>query len=71
MVRTAIEQICMEVMQLSERSIGTQGLLPPHPMERIIRDLTLYLRQPAFDASLTGVGEYVLSRQEPARELWS
>ena len=70
MVRTAIEQICMEVMQLSERSIGTQGLLPPHPMERIIRDLTLYLRQPAFDASLTGVGEYVLSRQEPARELW-
>lgn len=71
MVRTAIEQICMEVMQLSERSIGTQGLLPPHPMERIIRDLTLYLRQPAFDASLTGVGEYVLSTHEPARELWS
>ena len=63
MVRTAIEQICMDMMQLSERCIGTQGLLPPHPMERIIRDLTLYLRQPAFDASLTGAGEYVLSRK--------
>ncbi len=70
MVRTAIEQICMDMMQLSERCIGTLGLLPPHPMERIIRDLTLYLRQPAFDASLTGVGEYVLSQSEPARELW-
>ncbi|PZO18593.1 MAG: acyl-CoA dehydrogenase [Leptolyngbya foveolarum] len=70
MVRTAIEQICMDMMQLSERCIGTQGLLPPHPMERIIRDLTLYLRQPAFDASLTGVGEYVLSQPEPARDLW-
>ena len=70
MVRTAIEQICMDMMQLSERCIGTQGLLPPHPMERIIRDLTLYLRQPAFDASLTGVGGYVLSQAEPARELW-
>ena len=70
MVRTAIEQICMDMMQLSERCIGTQGLLPPHPMERIIRDLTLYLRQPAFDASLTGVGEYVLSQSEPARDLW-
>ena len=70
MVRTAIEQICMDMMQLSERCIGTQGLLPPHPMERIIRDLTLYLRQPAFDASLTGVGGYVLSQTEPARELW-
>lgn len=71
MVRSAIEQICMDIIQLSERCIGTNGLLPPHPMERIIRDLTLYLRQPAFDVSLTGVGKYVLSQKEPARELWS
>ncbi|MBE9060882.1 acyl-CoA dehydrogenase family protein [cf. Phormidesmis sp. LEGE 11477] len=71
MVRTAIEQICMDMIQLSERCIGTQGLLPPHPMERIIRDLTLYLRQPAFDASLTGIGEYVLSSEVRAMELWS
>lgn len=70
MVRTAIEQICMEVMQLSERSIGTRGLLPPHPMERIIRDLTLYLRQPVFDAALANVGEYVLAEQGQARSLW-
>lgn len=70
MVRTAIEQICMEVMPLAERCIGTRGLLPPHPMERIIRDLTLYLRQPAFDAALSGVGQHVLSRPEPGRELW-
>lgn len=71
MVRTAIEQVCMDMMQLSERCIGTQGLLPPHPMERIIRDLTLYLRQPAFDASLTDVGAYVLTEKRPASELWS
>ncbi len=70
MVRTAIEQICIDMMQLAERCIGTQGLLPPHPMERIIRDLTLYLRQPAFDASLTDVGSYVLSQTPPARALW-
>ena len=71
MVRSAIEQICMDIMQLSERCIGTQGLLPPHPMERIIRDLTLYLRQPAFDASLTDVGAYVLTEKAPASKLWS
>ena len=71
MVRTAIEQICIDMMQLSERCIGTRGLLPPHPMERIIRDLTLYLRQPAFDVALTGVGHHVLSETLPARELWS
>ncbi len=71
MVRTAIEQICIDMMQLAERCIGTRGLLPPHPMERIIRDLTLYLRQPAFDIALTGVGEHVLVQTAPARELWS
>ena len=48
MARTAIEQICIDVMQLCQRSVGTRGLLPPNPMERIIRDLTIYLRQPAF-----------------------
>lgn len=70
MVRTAIEQVCMDVIALSERCIGTRGLLPPHPMERMIRDLTLYLRQPAFDAALANVGQYVLSRPEPSRQLW-
>jgi alkylation response protein AidB-like acyl-CoA dehydrogenase len=70
MVRTAIEQICMDAIQLAERSVGTRGLLPPEPIERIVRDLTLYLRQPAFDAALASVGRYAL--QTPATEsLWS
>jgi alkylation response protein AidB-like acyl-CoA dehydrogenase len=60
MVRTAIEQICMETIQLTARSVGTRGLLPPYPLERIIRDLTLYLRQPAFDAAIASVGRSAL-----------
>ena len=71
MVRTVIEQICMDVMQLCERSVGTRGLLPPNPMERIIRDLTLYLRQPVFDAALASVGKYALSQSAPVSSLWS
>lgn len=70
MVRTAIEQICIDVIQLCERCVGTRGLLPPHPMERIIRDLTLYLRQPAFDAALSNAGQYVLSSKESVL-VWS
>ncbi len=65
MVRSAIEQISMDVIQLCERSVGTRGLLPPHPMERIIRDLTLYLRQPGFDAVLQSVGNFALSNLNP------
>lgn len=64
MLRTAIEQICMEVIQLAERSIGARGLLPPLPMERIIRDLTLYLRQPGFDAALAYVGKQAFQALE-------
>ncbi|NJL86199.1 MAG: acyl-CoA dehydrogenase family protein [Leptolyngbyaceae cyanobacterium SM1_1_3] len=71
MVRTAIEQICMDVIPLAERCVGTRGLLPPHPMERIIRDLTLYLRQPAFDSALANVGQYVLAQKVPGRQLWA
>jgi alkylation response protein AidB-like acyl-CoA dehydrogenase len=71
MVRTAIEQTCMDVIQLSQRSIGTLGLLPPHPMERIIRDLSLYLRQPAYDVAIAKIGEYVLANKIPASDLWT
>ncbi|PZV08982.1 MAG: acyl-CoA dehydrogenase [Leptolyngbya sp.] len=70
MMRTAIEQICIDTMQLCQRSVGTRGLLPPHAMERVIRDLTLYLRQPAFDAALAGVGSYALAQTTPASRLW-
>jgi alkylation response protein AidB-like acyl-CoA dehydrogenase len=70
MTRTAIEKICMEVIQLSDRSIGTLGLLPPQPMERLIRDLSLYLRQPAFDTAITNIGKYVLSTTTNADRLW-
>ncbi len=71
MVRTAIEQICIDVMQHCERCVGTRGLLPPSPIERIIRDLTLYLRQPAFDVALSSVGQYALTETTEAHTLWS
>ncbi|TVQ08790.1 MAG: acyl-CoA dehydrogenase [Leptolyngbya sp. DLM2.Bin27] len=70
MMRTAVEQICMDTMQLCQRSVGTRGLLPPAPLERVLRDLTLYLRQPAYDAAIAGVGAYVLAQTAPAHDLW-
>jgi alkylation response protein AidB-like acyl-CoA dehydrogenase len=61
MVRSAIERIGMDVITNAERCIGSRGLLPPEPAERIIRDLRLYLRQPCFDAALAQVGTFSLS----------
>ena len=53
LTRTAITDACVRVIDLVERSVGMRGLLQPHPIERLGRDLTLYLRQPAPDAALT------------------
>ena len=70
MMRTAIEQICQDVMLFCERSIGARGLNKPFHFERIIRDLTIYLRQPAPDAALAEVGGFVLKNATNADDLW-
>lgn len=71
MTRTAIEQICQDTMLFCERSVGARGLMRPLPFERIIRDLTIYLRQPAPDATLDSIGKFVLENTEPAFDLWN
>jgi len=71
MMRTAIETICLDVIRLAERCVGARGLLASHPLERIIRDLTLYLRQPAPDAALAAAGRYLLDREEGSADLWA
>ncbi len=71
MLRTAVESACQQVMQLVERSCGARTLVRPHPVERIVRDLTIYLRQPACDAALASVGSYVLEQTNPIQCLWS
>ncbi|UHG92844.1 acyl-CoA dehydrogenase family protein [Spirosoma oryzicola] len=70
MTRTAIEEICLRMMALAERCVGARGLMGPLPFERIHRDLTFYLRQPAPDATLADIGRYVLTNQTKAHDLW-
>lgn len=70
MMRTAIERICQDTMIAATRSVGSRGLLKPYHFERILRDLTMYLRQAAPDATLTGIGKYVLESDQPNKHLW-
>jgi alkylation response protein AidB-like acyl-CoA dehydrogenase len=70
MTRLAIERICQTVLELAERCVGARGLLRPQPTERIVRDLTIYLRQPAPDAAVNHVGQHVLERAAPVHALW-
>lgn len=71
MFRTAVEQIALDMIRWSQQSVGSRGLSRPEPFERMIRDLTMYLRQPAPDATLVSVGAFTLDREEPAHRLWT
>ena len=70
MMRTAVEDICLRALQLAERCVGARGLLQPLPFERLHRDLTHYLRQPAPDSAQADAGRYALNSLEPAHRLW-
>ena len=70
MMRSAIEKICVETMNLCQKCVGARGLNKPFHFERIIRDLTIYLRQPAPDAALADAGRYVLESKTAADDLW-
>lgn len=66
MARTAVERVCLDVLEMVDRSVGARGLLPPSPVERIGRDLRLYLRQPASDAVVTAAGAHAFGRVDRA-----
>ncbi len=70
MFRTVVEDICIRTMRLAEQCVGARGLMRPNAFERIHRDLTLYLKQPAPDATLTQIGGYVLN-QEKTDGIWN
>lgn len=71
MMRVATEEICNSVLEMAERSVGARGLLRPSAVERLSRDLTMYLKQPHLDEIPVRVGKFALESEAPAHELWS
>ena len=70
MVRTAVEEIAQMVIREVERTVGARGMMRPAPFGRMVRDLTMYLRQPAPDAVIERVGRHVLEDRRPAGAMW-
>ena len=62
MTRLAIERICLSVMELVTRGVGARGLLGTEAFEKQLRDLSMYLRQPAPDQALAEVGRRALAQ---------
>jgi alkylation response protein AidB-like acyl-CoA dehydrogenase len=59
--RVIVEGISERVIALAIRSVGCAGLMDDHPLSSAVRDLMVYLRQPAPDAALTRLGTHACS----------
>lgn len=53
--RSAVERSALDICERVERGVGARGLLETEPFARRLRDLRMYLRQPAIDATLLRV----------------
>ncbi len=60
MMRAAVERIASAMVERVIRGVGARGLLHAAGFEQPIRDLLMYLRQPAPDAALADVGRFAL-----------
>ncbi|WP_322618770.1 acyl-CoA dehydrogenase family protein [Deinococcus terrestris] len=70
LARTATEDACLLAAEAAERAVGARGLLAPWPTERLLRDLRMYLRQPAPDAARLAVGAWLLDAPEDRNSPW-
>lgn len=70
MARLAVERAALDVIELAQRSVGLRAMMQSCPIERIMRDLATYLRQPVPDAIRDGVAGAVLDVNVPALERW-
>ena len=52
LARNAFEQAALRVIACAQKAIGLRAFTRPNPLERVIRDLATYMRQPGLDASL-------------------
>ena len=64
LARNAFEGTALRVVALAQKAIGLKSFLRPNPLERLIRDLTTYLRQPNLDVSLMSAAAFRLRTGE-------
>jgi alkylation response protein AidB-like acyl-CoA dehydrogenase len=71
LARCAIEAATAEAMRLVQCSLGLSAFLEPNPVERLMRDLGTYLRQPAPDEALTEAAAWFMEKDRGIERLGS
>ena len=57
LARVDVERAVFAAIERVQRSVGARGLLEPEPFAGLVRDLSMYVRQPAPDAALVRIAE--------------
>lgn len=65
LARIAVEAACLDAMRVVQRSLGLSCLTQSNPVERMLRDLGTYLRQPAPDETLDEAARWFTERELP------
>jgi alkylation response protein AidB-like acyl-CoA dehydrogenase len=68
LARTATESAALDVIRLIQRMLGLAAFLQANPVERLMRDLATYLRQPAADEALTEAAAWFTEHPLPDGE---
>jgi alkylation response protein AidB-like acyl-CoA dehydrogenase len=70
LTRGVTERACLDVLEAVHRGVGLNAFMRPHPIERIARDLSTYLRQPVPDLAMSDAARAILASQRPTAGLW-
>lgn len=65
LARRAVEMAAMEVIQLTQRSLGLAALVDTNTAELLMRDLATYLRQPALDEAIEEAAAHFVTAALP------
>ncbi len=65
LARIAVETAGLDVIRLVQRGLGLSAFLAGSPVERVLRDLATYLRQPAPDETLVEGAAWFAGRTLP------
>jgi alkylation response protein AidB-like acyl-CoA dehydrogenase len=69
LTRTVVETTVLDTIQIVQRCLGLAAFLVSNPVERLVRDLGTYVRQPAPDEALTEASAWRFEHDFPENYL--
>lgn len=61
LARGGFEELALTCIEATRRNIGLSSFIAPDPLDRVLRDLETYLRQPFLDASRDNAAGWLLT----------